>query len=187
MLEQLDLTPLSQHWKLLIFTTMYNFNGIGYFFSVLCRCTPLPALCIHMVVLLCCSVAWGCAMLNHVLMTVTCMQLLHVLHVLSLKLAPQCHAFVQLLGIRMHIFASRHCAGYVCVSNMYMYAGAGEEHVACVTFAHMVCYRRSCLLFVVSKPRWPHHAIVPDFHLHRKRSHVLHWWLVHGCLSLTCN
>ena len=57
MLEQLDLIPLSQHRKHLIFTTMYNVNGIGYFFSVLCRCIPLPALCMHVVVLLGCSVA----------------------------------------------------------------------------------------------------------------------------------
>ena len=42
-----------------------------------------------------CSVAWGWAMLNHHLMMVMCMQLLHVLHRHSLlRLAPQCHAFI---------------------------------------------------------------------------------------------
>jgi len=57
----------------------------------------------------------------------------------------------------MRIFASRQCAECVRVSKN---AGAGEAHMARVTFAN--------LLFgvVVSKPRWPH---IPDIHLHHQR------------------
>ena len=32
---------------------------------------------------------------SHILITVVCMQLVHVLHVYSLRLALQCHTFVQ--------------------------------------------------------------------------------------------
>jgi len=47
----------------------------------------------------------------------------------------------------MRIFASRQCADYARTS----YAGAGEARVALVTFA---VGEASCLVFVVSKPRW---------------------------------
>jgi len=65
----------------------------------------------------------------------------------------------------MHIFASCQCTDYACVSDIYIYmryAGAGEAHVARVTFA--VGSRRSCFVPVVSKPRWPRHAITPLLH-----------------------
>ena len=39
-----------------------------------------------------------------------------------------------------------------------------------VTFAVGSRPRRSCLVFVVSKPRWPRCAVVPDIHLHRQRA-----------------
>ena len=63
----------------------------------------------------------------------------------------------------MCIFASHQCADYVRASD----AGAGEVRVARVTFA---VGEASCLVFVVSKPRWPRCAVVPDLHLHRPRS-----------------
>ena len=63
----------------------------------------------------------------------------------------------------MRIFASRQCADYAHAS----YAGSGEARVARVTFAVGVA---SCLVFVVSKPRWPRCAVVHDFNLHRLRS-----------------
>ena len=53
----------------------------------------------------------------------------------------------------MRIFASRQCADYARAS----YAGAGEARVARVTFA---VGEASCLVFVVSKPRWPRCAVV---------------------------
>ena len=31
-------------------------------------------------------------------------------------------------------------------------------------------FRRSCLVFVVSKPQWPCRTVVPDLHLHRQRT-----------------
>ena len=48
----------------------------------------------------------------------------------------------------MRIFASHQCADYARAS----YAGAGEARMARVTFA---VGEASCLVFVVSKPRWP--------------------------------
>jgi len=71
------------------------------------------------------------------------------------------------------MFASRQCADYVRAS----YAGAGEVRVACVMFA--VQSRRSRLVFVVSKPRWPRCAVVPDLHFHRQRSCRPHIWVKH--------
>jgi len=65
-----------------------------------------------------------------------------------------------LLGIRMRIFASRQCADYARAS----YAGAGEARVA------RAVGEASCLVFVVSKPRWPRCTIVPDLHLHHQRT-----------------
>jgi len=58
----------------------------------------------------------------------------------------------------MRIFASRQCADYARAS----YAGAGEARAARVTFA--VGGEASYLVFVVSKPRWPRCAVVPDLH-----------------------
>jgi len=49
-----------------------------------------PVCCSYTILL---PVVWGCAMVSHILMTVMSMQLLHVAHVQSLRLAPQCHAF----------------------------------------------------------------------------------------------
>jgi len=60
----------------------------------------------------------------------------------------------------MRIFASHQCTDYARAS----YVGAGEARVARVTFA---VGEASCLVFVVSKPRWPHCAVIPDLHLHR--------------------
>ena len=70
--------------------------------------------------------------------------------------------YIKLLGIRMHIFASRQFADYARMS----YVGAGEALVARVTFS---VGEASCLVFVVSKPRWPHCAVIPNLHLHRQR------------------
>jgi len=61
----------------------------------------------------------------------------------GLSLEYTLYISVTRLGIRMRIFASRQCADY---------AGAGEARVARVTFA---VGKASCLVFVVSKPRWP--------------------------------
>jgi len=72
------------------------------------------------------------------------------------------HMIMVLLGVHMCIFASRQCTDYVRAS----YAGAGEARVAGVMFA---VGEASCLVFVVSKPRWPRCAVVPDLHLHRQR------------------
>ena len=47
------------------------------------------------------------------------------------------------------------------------YAGSGEARVARVKFS---VGEASCLVFVVSKPRWPRCAVVPDLHLHRQRT-----------------
>ena len=54
------------------------------------------------------------------------------------------------LGIHVCVFASHQCADYACVS----YAGAGEARVK----------------FAVGEAPWPHHTIIPDLHLHRKRA-----------------
>ena len=52
----------------------------------------VPVLCIFMcVIFVSYSVAWGCAMLSHILIRV---MLLLVLHMRSLRLSPQCHAFI---------------------------------------------------------------------------------------------
>ena len=67
------------------------------------------------------------------------------------------------LGIRMRIFASRQCTDYARAS----YAGAGKVCVARVTFA---VGEASCLVFVVSKPRWPHCTVIPNLHLHHQRT-----------------
>ena len=64
------------------------------------------------------------------------------------------HLLNLLLGIRMRIFASRQCADYARAWYVLRFA-VGEA---------------SCLVFVVSKPRWPRCAVVPDLHLHRPRS-----------------
>ena len=66
----------------------------------------------------------------------------------------------------MRIFASRQCTDYVRAS----YAGAGEARMARVTFCCRPIGDASCLVFVVSKPRWPRCAVVPDLHLHRQRT-----------------
>jgi len=68
----------------------------------------------------------------------------------------------------MRIFASRQCADYARAS----YAGAGEARVARVTFC---CIdnrlgEASCLVFVLSKPRWPRCAVVPD--IAKERRHL---------------
>jgi len=73
----------------------------------------------------------------------------------------------------MRIFASRQCADY---------AGAGEAHVARVTFA---VGEASCLMFVVSKPRWPRCTVVPDFHLRRQRTPSSAIYLSRAYLSVS--
>ena len=60
------------------------------------------------------------------------------------------------------------------------YVGAGEVRVARATFA---VGEASCLVFVVSKPRWPRCAVVPDFHLHHPRS----IWVECIWMCQTCN
>ena len=42
--------------------------------------------------------------------------------------------------------------------------------MARVTFAVGLGSRRSCLVLVVSKPRWPRCAVVPNLHLHHQRT-----------------
>ena len=78
----------------------------------------------------------------------------------------------------MRIFASRQCADYARAS----YAGAGEARVARVTFA---VGEASCLVFVVSKPRWPRYAVVPDLHLHRQRTPSSAIYLSRAYLSVS--
>ena len=69
----------------------------------------------------------------------------------------------------MHIFALRQCTDFVRVS--YVYAGAGEARVVRAMFAAGWPRRSwSCLMFVVSKPRWPCRTIIPDLHLHWQRT-----------------
>ena len=78
----------------------------------------------------------------------------------------------------MRIFASRQCAGYARAS----YAGAGEARVARVKFA---VGEASCLVFVVSKPRWPRCTVVPDLHLHRQRAPSSATYLSQAYLNLS--
>jgi len=63
----------------------------------------------------------------------------------------------------MRIFASRQCAAYA----RSPYAGAGEARVARLVMFAVGSLEASCLVFVVSKPRWPR---VPDLHLHRQKT-----------------
>ena len=68
----------------------------------------------------------------------------------------------------MRIFASRHApmrADYARASYAVQVRRAWQR----VTFA---VGEASCLVFVVSKPRWPRCAVVPDLHLHRPSSSV---------------
>ena len=76
-----------------------------------------------------------------------------------------CVFIIHLLGVRMRIFASRQCADYARTS----YAGASEARVARVTFA---VGEASCLVFVVSKPRWPRCAVVQERRRPRSESSV---------------
>ena len=78
----------------------------------------------------------------------------------------------------MRIFASRQCADYAHAS----YAGSGEARVARVTFVVGVA---SCLVFVVSKPRWPRCAVIPDLHLHRQRTPSSAIYLSRAYLSVS--
>jgi len=79
------------------------------------------------------------------------------------------HLF-NLLGIRMCIFASCHCTDYARAS--YVGTGAGEAHVACVTFA-------------VGGAVWPCRAIVPDLHLHRQRTPINYIYLSQSYLNVS--
>jgi len=58
---------------------------------------PLSVLCMS-IDFVSCTVTWG-FMLSHILISVMCLQLLHVLHMHSLRLAPQCPAFHYMLII----------------------------------------------------------------------------------------
>jgi len=63
----------------------------------------------------------------------------------------------------MRIFASRQCADYAHACHM-------RVQVRCAWHVLRFAVREaSCLVFVVSKPRWPR-AVVPDLHLHRQRT-----------------
>ena len=86
--------------------------------------------------------------------------------------------YIKLLGIRMHIFASRQFADYARMS----YVGAGEALVARVTFS---VGEASCLVFVVSKPRWPHCAVIPNLHLHRQRMPLSAIYLSRAYLNMS--
>jgi len=101
------------------------------------------------------------------------------------KMHTHTHTHTQ-LGIFMRIFASRYCTDCTRVI------------CGCRWGVHAMCYvgcrlRRGCLVFVASKPRWPHCAIVPGLHLHRQRTlssaHlsdcVLHIWPI--SMVCTCN
>jgi len=89
-----------------------------------------------------------------------------------------CSLSTVLLGICMRIFASRQCTGMrrLCV------CGAGEARVAHVTLA---VGEASCLVFVVSKPRWPRCSVVPDLHLHRQRTPSSAIYLSRAYLSVS--
>ena len=62
-------------------------------------------------------------------------------------------------------YASRHCADYARAS----YAGAASWRHAWHVLRSIRCIASYSLVFVVSKPRWPRRAVIPDLHLHRQR------------------
>jgi len=46
------------------------------------------------------------------------------------------------------------------------------------------CIASYSLVFVVSKPRWPRRAVIPDLHLHRQRPHISLELSISECVTI---
>ena len=154
--------------KALIFTTMYNVNGIGYFFF--CAVQVYTFTCVvH---------THGCIFVLLCYLRLCCAQSrsddghVHATTLRPARAVAQASPTMSCIHLVTRNMHAHLCASLQTMRVCHICICAGEVHVARVMwFARMVCCRRSCLLFVVSKLRWRHHAIVPDLHLHCQRSH----------------
>jgi len=81
----------------------------------------------------------------------------------------------------MRIFASRQCADYARALHMRVQVRRAW-HVFTFAEGEATC---SCLVFVVSKPRWPRCAVVPGLHLHSQRTPSSAIYLSRAYLSVS--
>ena len=85
-------------------------------------------------------------------------------------MATSCHAF----GCRNELGScvEAMCQCILVTRNMHVHLCLVPVCRLCTRGTCYVCCRprRSCLVFVVTKPRWPRCTVIPDLHLHCQRA-----------------